>query len=859
MRALLRVPWIHLGRYVMAGSCSIPRRNERLHMMASRLTNYPTTSMHPGIDLTANNSDSTAATTHIDNKVRSTTGRRQFTASQQIESLNRHAKASRYIQQHQTRLSLRNKLVQQLGCEFQEEISSLVEPEEDILVQRHILVRQLISILRRFDVIDLETNRIAGGDSMSVDSVVRPFAIVQAAWNAYSKISAHADSSSLLRQLPVSAVSLLICELNFVSDSESFHLRFEHIVQIWDDFESIDRPILSSPLFSIYLRALNMLRRHQIVLTKVDQYYVDKQGSKLPMSVMRQLIAAYFGGKQPENAMHIFNHIKSDAQLYDAITPHIYTTILRGVLQTNHLTDAEVFILADELLDLLANAKYSDNARTGILNEVLQMAAARNHSNLLYYMLEHYLARNFPINYTTFGILLRTACHQETDPRELYSLYQFIIGNESSHALLNSHIFAIFISSFLHLHRPDYAWVAFEELRAHPQAQCTIIHYKLLFSYYAEAKMPSNALSLYHLMVDNNKIQPTWKVYVDIVKAISRGTDKELFTDNMTASDDSDELLTRLVVYGSNCQADQMLDVFAQLGNRNMQTTLAFAAVVLGAYRTIATYEQLSRHEFCFESPSSRISNDEQLQTFVERLFATIVPIFLTDKGILVPEQVYRYAISAFVLARDEEKAQRVYDYMTKSKAISPTMQTFDTLLRAFVRGSTYKSAWDLFENIRSHNAPIKPVTANVLLCGLFNNNMPQQAIEVYGYLVGRPIPLLSNAKYDGFFISTPCDAYTYALLLKGLVEASLVKEAVVVFEDAFSVLPYVPRQLLATFISALEENNLVDFSLVCLRRYRKRVEESQPELLQISAANGSSQSESAPISLPQSHFGYFV
>ncbi|KAJ2626568.1 hypothetical protein H4R22_004763 [Coemansia sp. RSA 1290] len=300
-----------------------------------------------------------------------------------------------------------------------------------------------------------------------------------------------------------------------------------------------------------------------------------------------------------------------------------------------------------------------------------------------------------------------------------------------------------------------------------------------------------------------------------------------------------------------------MLDAFAQLGD--MQSTLAFAAVVLGAYRTIATYEQLSRHEFCFESSSSRISNDDQLQSFVERLFAAIEPIFMMGKDVVVPEQVYRYAISAFVLARDEEKAQRIYDCMTQTKEISPTMQTFDALLRAFARSSTYKSAWDMFENLRSHNAPLKPVTANALICGLFNNNMPQQAIEVYGYLVGRPTPLLSHARYDEFFINTPCDAYTYALLLKGLVEASLVKEAVVIFEDAFSVLPYIPRQLLATFASTLEENNLVDFSLACLRRYRKRVEESQPEKLQVLAAGDASQLESAPKCLPQSHFGYFV
>ncbi|KAJ2647153.1 hypothetical protein IWW40_004893 [Coemansia sp. RSA 1250] len=844
MRALLRAPWIRLGRYAVTGACLVPRRTTKLHMMASRLTNY-LTSMHSEAELASNSSDSTAATTHIDNEVRSSTRRRQ-TISQSV---------SRYIQQHQTRLSLRNKLVQQLGYEFHAEISSLIEPEEDTLTQRHILVRQLISILRQFDLVDLESGHIEG-DSVPMDSVARPISIVQAAWKAYSKISTHADSSLLLRQLPVSAVSLLICELNYVSDSESFHLRFEHIVQIWDDFEAIGRPIFSSPLFSIYLRALNMLRRHQVVLAKVDQFYVIKQESKLPMSVTRQLIAAYFGGKQPENAMRLFSYIKSDTQLRDAITPHIYTTVLRGALQSSHLADAEVFILADELLDLLADPKYSDSARIGILNEVLQMASARSHLNLLYYMFEHYLARNFPVNYTTFGILLRIVCHQETDPRELFSIYQFIIGSNSSHALLNSRIFAIFISSFLHLHRPDYAWLAFEELRAHPQAQCTIIHYKLLFSYYAEAQMASNALALYHLMVDSDQIQPTWEIYADIVKAISQGTDKNSFSDNTEISD-ANELLTRLIVYGSNCQGDQMLDAFAQLGD--MQSTLAFAAVVLGAYRTIATYEQLSRHEFCFESSSSRISNDDQLQSFVERLFAVIEPIFMMGKDVVVPEQVYRYAISAFVLARDEEKAQRIYDCMTQTKEISPTMQTFDALLRAFARSSTYKSAWDMFENLRSHNAPLKPVTANALICGLFNNNMPQQAIEVYGYLVGRPTPLLSHARYDEFFINTPCDAYTYALLLKGLVEASLVKEAVVVFEDAFSVLPYIPRQLLATFASTLEENNLVDFSLACLRRYRKRVEESQPEKLQVLAAGDASQLESAPKCLPQSHFGYFV
>ncbi|KAJ2642451.1 hypothetical protein GGF44_001661 [Coemansia sp. RSA 1694] len=97
--------------------------------------------------------------------------------------------------------------------------------------------------------------------------------------------------------------------------------------------------------------------------------------------------------------------------------------------------------------------------------------------------------------------------------------------------------------------------------------------------------------------------------------------------------------------------------------------------------------------------------------------------------------------------------------------------------------------------------------------------------------------------------------------MVSGLVDAGLLKEAVIVFEDAFTVLPFVPRQLLETLVGKLEERELLDFAQLCLKRYTKRVEDSQPAHLRVAESDGLGVAlpEAAPARLPLSYFGYLL
>ncbi|KAJ2890042.1 hypothetical protein GGI21_006328, partial [Coemansia aciculifera] len=140
----------------------------------------------------------------------------------------------------------------------------------------------------------------------------------------------------------------------------------------------------------------------------------------------------------------------------------------------------------------------------------------------------------------------------------------------------------------------------------------------------------------------------------------------------------------------------------------------------------------------------------------------------------------------------------------------------------------------------------------------------PQEAINVYAHLVGRPAPLLASATFKDFVSCAPVDAYTFALLVSGLVDAGLLKEAVIVFEDAFTILQFVPRQLLETLVGKLEDKSMLDFAQICLKRYSRRVEDSQPAHLRATAAAESddlsvSVPEAAPARLPLSYFGYLM
>ncbi|KAJ2355309.1 hypothetical protein GGF43_002761 [Coemansia sp. RSA 2618] len=846
MQALLRAPWARLGRRVAAGTSSI-QRCTRIHFALIHTTTDQAAAKANAVSTTtdqaaakANDVATTTGQTAADLRE---VGRRRAAASTHA------ARVSRYTRQHRGRLRIRQALLDELESEFQGEAHGMAQEPDDAPVHRHILIRDLMAALRRLGHVEFaEADGVCEGTHES--------AAVVAAWDQYRKIAAHPDAAALLTQVPTATVSLLICELNFMRAPRDYRRRFEHIVLIWSDYEALGRPPESAVVFSMYLRALNMLGKHHSVLNKVAELYL--QGDKppvLPVSVMRQVISAYFAGNRPAKAMELFHEMTGSQEYCGKVTPHIYTTVLRGALKTRCLANSELYIIVEELLELLAQPAYDQGQRTGVLNEILQTSHMHGNSGLLFYAFERFLAHGFAINSTTFGILLRSSCTGETDAREIHALYRCLVESESTRAQMSDRVFATFIAAFVRAQRADYALSVVQDMRAHPCWQRSAWHFEPLFGYYAENAMAQQALELYRLVVGQDGLQPTWRICTAVVSAISWGGRLPQAHDTQAAETnirdaDIDTLLTMAGVCGSTGDVRRILAVISELCARNPRDLLAFAAIVLKTHQLISTYAERISSGFRFGPSFSGIRTDAELHQLTARLRAALDRLFA--QGVHVPQDLYHHAMSAFVLARTPDHAQHTYDHMTLQ--MSPTSQTFNILLRSSALGIGAAAALDVFENVRERGLPLHCVSANVLIHGLFDAQRPLDALAVYAYLVGRPTPLVEHARFSEFLVATSCDVYTFALLVRGLVRAAMVKEAAVVFEDAFSVLPLVPRQLLETLVGALEEMRMFDVALVFLKRFSKRVESVQPDDARHYAASAE---DVAPSRLPLSHFGY--
>ncbi|KAJ2426069.1 hypothetical protein GGF47_002302, partial [Coemansia sp. RSA 2524] len=754
-------------------------------------------------------------------------------------------KLSRYTQQHRGRQRIHRALLRKLDFEFQSEADMLVDPEEadNTEVRRHILVRELMTTVQQVGYAEL-------GES---DSDMQPSLSAMTAWDQYNKIAAHSDSATLLGQIPISTSSLLICELNFMRAPQNYHRRFENIVQVWDSCSAQGRPIASTAVFSMYLRALNMLGRHQMVLSKVARWCEPHDDKKrvLPISMMRQLILAYFCGNQPAKAMDLFFYIKSAPEYHQRITPHIYATVLRGLLQTKHLPNQDLYILVEDLLDLLTQPAYDAGPRTGMLNEILQASYKFDNIALMTYVFERFLARGIAINNTTLGIMLRSSCGSNSDVRDIHSLYKTIMASDLARVRMSEHVFATFITAFVRAERPDYALKVVYDLLAHECWNQGVWHLHELFAYYADTAMAARALDLFRL-VDEDGVQMTWRVCTCVVSALSRGGQISEQFDPQSA--DIDTLLTMGAVYGSEGHADQALDVFTELNSRTTADPLVFALIAIKIHQMISTYAERTSTGFRFEPTSSGLRSEHELHMATSCLSTTMDKLFALD--MCIHQDVFHHAISAFILARDNEKSQHTYDRMVQIKQMGPTSHTFNVLLRAAMRSWGVDAAFDMFEQLRANSGPVHSITANVLIHGLFEAQQPERALDVYAYLVGRPTPLVNHTGFTEFLTPVPCDTYTFALLIRGLVRADLVKEAAVMFEDAFSLLPQVPRQLLETFISALEEAGLFDVAAACLKRYSKRVECAQIEAEELKYMLAQA-NNAAPNCLPLSYFAY--
>ncbi|KAJ2721861.1 hypothetical protein GGI07_003698 [Coemansia sp. Benny D115] len=779
----------------------------------------------------------------------------------------------------QSKLLIRQKLLARLESEYPSDVWDLeklqAENESRSPAQRHILVREFVSILRRFN----DTGFVTVSNQSEVDCLaeggdigdgVDEKALVEAAWDQYVKITRHANAAQIMPQIPLPSLSLLICELNFMANSTEYRTRFARIISVFNGFAHIGHPITTPLLFSMYLRALNKQGNYQAVLREVNEYKGHLTGN-----ILRQVISAHFGCRRPDLAMQLLESMRNDPVHKSYITPHVYSSIIGGALRANALSHTELSALLKEMLDQLSDSAYHDSARTGLLNELMHLTNKLGNLDFMYELFEQFLSRSMPINYTTFAILIHCACNLEKTPLNIYRAYQMIITNELAYERLNHRMFAVFINSFVRNDRIDFALAALQDLRAHPTAQMTIQHYNHLFAYFATNGLAAQALDLYREVAYKDKLALSWPICVDIIKAIERDshylqhTMDPLEPEDVVDSDSEGALLTAVIAHGLANRSLQMFDTFFELRKRYPESILPFVAVLIPAREFAKSSTKRTRQgaqpyipqPLEYDGSHCEVTEIESLgyYEFVERLHLVRDSLIEASATIKVPRNMYNMAISVFAMIRDHESTQILYDHMTGAEGMEPDMRTFNVLLQAFAKSSDMDATKEILKDIEYNKMHLNRASANAVINAALLADQPQQAISIYAHMVSRPVPLSEHAVFTDFIPNAPVDVFTVALLVKGLVQSRMLKEAIVVFEDSFTLLPFVPRQLLETLLGTLEEEGHGDFAQLCSKRYSKRVESSQPTEMTSGQGVNATERSDAPDRLPLSYFGYLL
>ncbi|KAJ1666492.1 hypothetical protein IW140_004176 [Coemansia sp. RSA 1813] len=791
----------------------------------------------------------------------------------------------------ESRLLLRQALSQKLELEIAEHAASLelataadntVQTEEyKRPIRRHILVREFTTILRRLDTgsfTSADMAGMAGSSDMTGLMEVRGQAavVVSAAWAHYCKLRERSNASTLIRQIPMSAICLLITELAFMSGSKEYNRRFERIIHIFSDFLKYGRPIRNPVQFGMYLRALNKLGQHQLAVKEADAYFSQESSiattPNLAMGIKRQVIIAYFKGNRPDKALAEFQSIRTDQIYRNSITPHVYSTFLGGALRAKHIPNTKLYGYVEEMLNVACKQEYPDTSRTGILNELMHAAHKASNPDFFFYILERSLARNIKLNYTTFGTLLHfSSVSYATDARQLYQLYKKITTSAPNWAMMTNHIFAIFVNWFVRMGRIDYALCTLNDLRQHPTAQITARHFLVLFSHYAEFGMARHALDLYHVIVDVDKLQVPWKICMDIIRSIWHCDELTIAQDDTafglqaqggdqpaSVHSKHDNLAISALKCGRVHDIEGMFDAFFKLHSCYPKSTFALAILFNEAHRMVARDACRSGMSLqnTFSPQTAQAIDDSWRYQLAKRLRKALNSLIRDSTRLAIPQELYNRAISVFAILHDYQSAQMLYNHMITVESMEPTTDTFNVLLRAFVHGSDTHMATDVLLHARRNNVPINNLTANALIHGYLVTSQFQQAIDVYAYIAGRPLPLHEDLGFTNFVTNAPLDTYTYVLLVSKLVDSGNIREAVIIFDDSFTVLHQVPSRLLSMLVAKLEENMQFDLAQLCLRRYSKRVKNSDPESMDV---QDTAESANAPERLPISYFGYLL
>ncbi|ORX68795.1 hypothetical protein DL89DRAFT_293988 [Linderina pennispora] len=478
--------------------------------------------------------------------------------------------------------------------------------------------------------------------------------------------------------------------------------------------------------------------------------------------------------------------------------------------RSGYLNNGELLALVDELLDLLITSKTPAEQHIGVLNQLLQIAGLSSNYDFLFAALEKFLARKVAISYTTFAILLKVHAQIQPDVSHMLNLYRLITSHKQAQSMMTTPVFSAFIDYFSVL----------EDLRQHPIAQPNMRTVGLLMARYGKAGLMDRALSLYHRI----------------------------------GFEQFDSLLVDIIHQGRANNYSGMFSAFSELRLLAPTSMMPLVAVLFQSSNIARKrVRAIQNGPMAITRLGAGFPTDAEFELFTAN-FRTCVDDLLSssENGLPVKQFLFNMAISISAQIRDYDTTQRVYDYLAKTEGMEPTAQTFRALIRSYISSFDYAGATDVLDELATRNVPLSCITFNALIHGFIAAGLPEQAIKAYSFMA---------PEFKDFLPVTRPDIYTFATMADGLVSAGMFKEAIVVFEDSFTLLSYVPRQLLETLVSSLEEKMQFDLSQICLKRFGRRIEESQPAEVQVATSDGKqiAMAETPADKLPLSYFGYLL
>ncbi|OMJ08411.1 Pentatricopeptide repeat-containing protein [Smittium culicis] len=214
--------------------------------------------------------------------------------------------------------------------------------------------------------------------------------------------------------------------------------------------------------------------------------------------------------------------------------------------------------------------------------------------------------------------------------------------------------------------------------------------------------------------------------------------------------------------------------------------------------------------------------------------------------GIKLTPPIYNLIISTLVGFGDFKGAQEVYHYMTSTCGINPTVDTYSSLIRMFLRRLDVKSAEQLltqfFEKSFNNEIEINLLMYNSLIFSAAKAGLVDLALDIYTQMVGRKCMIFETKKFrqefdldnpneiddtnfykELFMVKVYPDSDSYYQLIVSLLRQRRPQEALTLYEDMYALHVVPSPDLTAMIVDGLQYNDLHDEARRVLReRYSK-------------------------------------